>query len=262
MTFLRTRLLWVLALALLAARVASACGVVSERETAAVRVTADAPSGVRIAFLGHASFLIESPAHVTAVTDYNGVNIPPSPPDIATMNHAHATHYTDQPDPRIAHVLRGWTDDGGPARIMLTVRDMMVRNIPTSIRNYMTGQDELYGNSIFIFETGGLCIAHLSHLHHTLTADDLATMGPIDVLMVPVDGIFTMNQQDMADVIAEVHPSVVLPMHYFGGAVLERFLALIRDRYEIRRNAASAITLSRESLPGRPTVIVLGRGTD
>ena len=131
-------------------RLASACGVVADQERI-IRVAASEQDGVRIAFLGHASFLIESPAHVTAVTDYNGVNIPPKPPDIATMNHAHSTHYTDAPDPRIPHVLRGWTEDGGPARIVLTVRDMHVRNIPTSIRNYMTGGGELYGNSIFIF---------------------------------------------------------------------------------------------------------------
>lgn len=67
---------------------------------------------VRITFLGHASFQIVSPAGVQAVTDYNGINIPPEPPDIATMNHAHSTHYTLDPDPRIAHVLHGWQEAG------------------------------------------------------------------------------------------------------------------------------------------------------
>jgi hypothetical protein len=47
---------------------------------------------VEITFLGHASFEIVSPAGVRAVTDYNGINIPDDPPDIATMNHAHSTH--------------------------------------------------------------------------------------------------------------------------------------------------------------------------
>lgn len=162
-----------------------ACGVVAQTPRI-MRAALGEPDGVRITSLGHASFLIESPEHVTAVTDYNGVNIPAEPPDIATMNHAHSTHYTDHPDSRIAHLLRGWNEDGTPARILLTERDMHVRNVPTSIRNYMTGEGETYGNSIFIFETAGLCIAHLSHLHHDLTADDLATMGPIDVVMAPV----------------------------------------------------------------------------
>jgi hypothetical protein len=113
-----------------------------------------------ITFLGHASFLIETPGGVTAVTDYNGVNVPDFPPDIATMNHAHSTHYTDHPDPRIRHVLHGWRDDGGPASIDLVVGDMHVTNLPTNIRD-ADGGTERYGNSIFVFESAGLCIAHL-----------------------------------------------------------------------------------------------------
>lgn len=251
------RAVWVLLLGLFP-RLALGCGVIAEHPRI-LRAALEAPSDatVRIVFLGHASFLIESPAHVTAVTDYNGANVPAEPPDVATMNHAHSTHYTDRPDPRVPHVLRGWNDDGTPARLVLDVGDMHVRNIPTSSRNYMTGSGELYGNSIFVFETGGLCIAHLGHLHHELTADDLATMGPIDVVMAPVDGIWTMNQQDMADVLAQIHAPVVIPMHYFTSDVLERFLDRVRDRYAIRRSADETLGLSRETLPTRPTVVVL-----
>jgi hypothetical protein len=94
-----------------------------------------APDTLTITFLGHASFLIATPAGVGAVTDYNGINVPDAPPDIATMNHAHSTHYTDHPDPRIPHVLRGWRDDGKPAEIDLTVGDLHVSNLPTNIRD-------------------------------------------------------------------------------------------------------------------------------
>src|ERR1700734_1279975 len=72
---------------------------------------AAADDAVEIIFLGHASFEIESPAGVRAVTDYNGFNIPRDPPDIATMNHAHSTHYTLSPDPRIQNVLHGWAEN-------------------------------------------------------------------------------------------------------------------------------------------------------
>ena len=65
--------------------------------TPTIWCAAVADDSVQITFLGHASFEIVSPAGVRAVTDYNGVNIPLDPPDIATMNHAHATHYTPNP---------------------------------------------------------------------------------------------------------------------------------------------------------------------
>jgi len=214
---------------------------------------------VEITFLGHASFEIVSPAGISAVTDYNGVNIPADPPDIATMNHAHSTHYTLYPDPRIAHVLHGWAENGQTPAFDLTVQDMHVTNLPTNIRTW-DGGTELFGNSIFVFETGGLCIAHLSHLHHLLEPADIATLGHIDVVMVAVDGGWTMSQQDAAAVVDQLQPRVVLPMHYFTRDVLMRFLDLERRKYAIDIRDSPVLDLSRTTLPPQPTVIALPGG--
>ena len=54
---------------------------------------------VRITYVGHSTFLIESPQLVRIATDYNDYVRPPILPDIVTMNHAHTTHYTDRPGP-------------------------------------------------------------------------------------------------------------------------------------------------------------------
>jgi L-ascorbate metabolism protein UlaG (beta-lactamase superfamily) len=214
---------------------------------------------VEIVFLGHASFEIVSPAGVTAVTDYNGINIPADAPDIATMNHAHSTHYALYPDPRIPHVLHGWAENGQMPAIDLTVQDMHVSNLPTNIRTW-DGGTELYGNSIFVFETGGLCIAHLSHLHHLLQPADIAALGHIDIAMVAVDGGWTMSQQDAAAAVDQLQPRVVLPMHYFTREVLRRFLELERGKYAIDVRDDPVLDISRESLPPVPTVIALPGG--
>ncbi|MEA2767722.1 MAG: hypothetical protein QOD93_684 [Acetobacteraceae bacterium] len=214
---------------------------------------------VEITFLGHASFQIASPAGVRAVTDYNGINIPADPPDIATMNHAHSTHYTLDPDPRIPHVLHGWTESGQMPVVDLTVQDMHVTNLATNIRTW-DGGTERYGNSIFVFETGGLCIAHLSHLHHLLEPADIATLGHIDVVMVAVDGLWTMSQQDAAAVVEQLQPRVVLPMHYFTRDVLTRFLDLERGKYAIDVRDGPVLDISRTTLPASPTVIALPGG--
>jgi L-ascorbate metabolism protein UlaG (beta-lactamase superfamily) len=214
---------------------------------------------VEISFLGHASFEIVSPAGVRAVTDYNGVNIPADPPDIATMNHAHSTHYTLNPDPRIPHVLHGWKENDTIPAFDLTVRDMHVTNLPTNIRA-IGGGTELYGNSIFVFETGGLCIAHLSHLHHRLEAADLDTLGHIDIVMVAVDGMWTMSQEDAAAVVEQIQPRIVLPMHYFTRDVLDRFLDLERATFTIDVRESPVLDVSRETLPAAPTVIALPGG--
>jgi L-ascorbate metabolism protein UlaG (beta-lactamase superfamily) len=243
---------------LLSPQFAAACGAIAQApRIIRASLLAEAEAALTITFLGHASFLIETPGHVTAVTDYNGVNIPVAPPDIATMNHAHPTHYTDHPDPRIRHVLRGWRDDGGPAHIDLTDGDLHVRNLPTNIREWGGSGTGYYGNSIFIFESAGLCVAHLSHLHHLLTADDLSEIGPIDVVMAPVDGIYTLSHEDMATVLDEMHPRLVLPMHYFSEQILQRFLDLVRDRYEVVIGKTPTTTIARATLPARPEILVL-----
>jgi L-ascorbate metabolism protein UlaG (beta-lactamase superfamily) len=257
MNLARTCILWLFVL--LVPRPADAgCAPIAFEAPDVMRADA-APNTLTITFLGHASFLIETPDGVRAVTDYNGTNVPTDPPDIATMNHAHSTHYTDYPDPRIAHVLRGWRDDGAPAKIDLTLRDLHVANLPTNIRDGQGGT-EVYGNSIFIFESAGLCIAHLSHLHHLLTEQDLVLLGHIDVVMAPVDGVYTMSQPDMAAVLDQMHPRLVLPMHYFMRDVAARFVDLVRDRYAVRFSDSPTLLLSRANLPERPTIVVLRGG--
>src|SRR5262249_45632570 len=75
---------------------------------ASLRLALNPAEQVRVSYSGHSTFLIESPQQVRIATDYNDYVRPQGLPDIVTMNHAHDTHYTDRPDPRIAHVLRGW----------------------------------------------------------------------------------------------------------------------------------------------------------
>ncbi len=215
------------------------------------------PDALTITFIGHATFEIETPGHVRVVTDYNGVNIPADVPDIITMNHAHSTHYTDHPDPRIPTVLRGWRDDGKPPQIEFSLRDLRIHNLPTNIREWGGSGTEYYGNSIFVFESAGLCVAHLSHLHHLLTPDDLAQLGEIDVVMAPVDGIYTLSHDDMASVLDALHPRLVLPMHAFGPDILRRFLDRMRDHYSIRTSPSPTITVSRATLPATPEIVVL-----
>lgn len=247
---------------LLAPHLAAACGVSASLQPSRLQPrlirasTAAEDDGVRISFIGHASFEIETPSHLRAVTDYNGVNIPAAIPDVVTMNHAHSTHFTDDPDPRIRTVLHGWRDDGGPARISFSERDLRIHNLPTNIRDW-GGGTEPYGNSIFVFETAGLCIAHLGHLHHLLTPDDLAALGELDVVMAPVDGGYTLSDADMLTVLDVLHPRLVLPMHAFNRSVLQRFLDLARDRYTIRLNPTPSVTLTRAILPASPEILVL-----
>jgi L-ascorbate metabolism protein UlaG (beta-lactamase superfamily) len=224
---------------------------------AAFRLAALSADQARLTYIGHSTFLIESPRLVRIATDYNDYVRPAIVPDIATMNHAHSTHYTDRPDPAIKYVLRGWADGEAPARHDITVQDVRVRNVPTNIRTWATGGTERHGNSIFIFEIGSLCIAHLGHLHHTLTQQQLNEIGRIDVVLVPVDGSYTLDLDGMMEVLTALKAQLVIPMHYFSSVTLNRFLDRAAANWDVERSDVPSVVVSKATLPGRPKVLVL-----
>ena len=182
---------------------------------------------VAITYAGHSTYYIDTPGGVRIATDYNGAYRTDRLPDVVTMNRAHGTHYTLFPDPRIPYVLHGWGDDGQPAKIAQRVGDVFIRNVTTDIRRYF-GDDSnagmiRNGNSIFIFEVGGLCIGHLGHLHHKLDESHFAAIGRLDIVMVPIDD----------------------------------FMRRIGQQFAIDVRSEPTLRISRESLPGAPTVIIL-----
>ena len=212
---------------------------------------------VRLTYVGHATFLIESPQLVRIATDYNDYVRPPVMPDIVTMNHAHTTHFTDRPDPAIKHVLRGWgASPDVPARHDITVKDVRVRNVPTNIRDWHGGT-ERHGNSIFIFEVANLCIAHLGHLHHTLTQQQLNEIGRVDVVFVPVDGSYTLDLEGMVEVLQALKAPLMIPMHFFSSYTLQRFLERVRQNWAVEMREAPSLVISKASLSATPKVTVL-----
>lgn len=224
---------------------------------AALRLAALSSDQVRITYIGHSTFLLESPRLVRIATDYNDYVKPRLLPDVVTMNRAHSTHYTDNPESGIAHVLRGWASEyGKPVRHDAQIKDVRVRNVPTNIRDYGGGTQQ-HGNSIFIFEVANLCIAHLGHLHHTLTAQQVNEIGRLDAVMVPVDGGMTLDLDGMVEVLESLKAPVVIPMHYFSVFTLNRFLDRMRDKFEIEMHETPSIVLSKGTLPSKPKVVVL-----
>jgi L-ascorbate metabolism protein UlaG (beta-lactamase superfamily) len=247
---------------LAAAQLADRCLAVSEAprprlvQPAEYRPATLNPAEVRFTFVGHSTWLVESAGRVKIATDYNDYVRPQVVPDIATMNRAHTTHYSNFPDPSILHVLRGWDPQGGIPKHDLTVDDVRVRNVATNIRDWNGGYIP-HGNSIFIFEIAGMCIGHLGHLHHTLTEQQIAQIGQLDVVMVPVDGSYTMDVVGMVEVLKALRARLILPMHYFNPYTLNRFLERIGNDFAVERGNESTIVVSQTTLPSDPKVLVL-----
>jgi L-ascorbate metabolism protein UlaG (beta-lactamase superfamily) len=215
---------------------------------------------VEITYAGHSTYFIDTPGGLRIATDYSGAYQVGRLPDVATMHKAHSTHYTLYPDKRIPNVLHGWGEDGKPAIISTRIGDTFIRNVTTDVRRYFGddfGTDMLRdGNSIFIFEVAGLCIGHLGHLHHKLDDSHFAQIGRLDIVMVPIDGTYTMSLGGMSDITKRLRSSVVLPMHRFA-TPLEEFMRRIGQEFEIDRRFERSFRMSRDTLPSTPTVIIL-----
>lgn len=213
---------------------------------------------VRIDFIGHASFEIESPAGARIVTDYNGYMRPAHLPHIVTMNTQSSTHSTEVVDEAIKHVLRGWDPAGGVAKHNLRFRDVRVRNVPTNLQNWGGGMSN--ASSMFVFEVSDLCIVHLGNLRHVLTRDFIAELGRIDIALAPIDGTWTMSHEDLFEVLTRIKPALIIPMQPAFGGGIEAFVARAQKLWPVRRHPESWIQLSYRDLPRRTEVLFLQGG--
>ena len=226
----------------------------------ALRLAEAKADEVAITYAGHSTYYIDTPGGVRIATDFSGAYTTGRLPDVVTMNRAHSTHYSLFPDPRIPLVLHGWGDDGGPAKIAQRVGDVYIRNVTTDIRRYFgedsSGEMIKDSNSIFIFEVAGLCIGHLGHLHVKLDDSHFAAIGRLDIVMVPIDGTYTMSLDGISDITRRLRAAVVLPMHRFM-TPLDEFMRRIGQQFAIDMRSERTLRISRESLPSAPTVIIL-----
>jgi Beta-lactamase superfamily domain len=242
-------------------RIPSHCIAIAAAEPSVVPVALNEgleKDSVLIRYLDHAMFAIVTSDGTVAVTDYTGyLGTQDVVPDVVTMNNAHHTHWTPTPDPRIPHVLKGWPEGGKPAEHRLDLGSMLVRNVTTDTRGPFGEGAVRDGNSIFIFEAGGLCIGHLGHLHQIPSDEQYAAIGRLDVVMVPVDGGYTMRLEDMAGVVTRLRSSVVIPMHWFSQDSLDLFLAEMSSQFTVVETGGAQIALSLDDLPSQPTIMVL-----
>jgi len=212
---------------------------------------------VRLTFIDHSMYRIDTFGGLSVVTDFNGyIGNDPDVPEVVTMNNAHSSHWTNFIPDGVEHALQGWRQDGQPADHELDLGELRIRNVTTDIRSSYSGARP-DGNSIFIFEVGGLCIGHLGHLHQEPNDTQYAMIGRLDVVMANADGGLSLNTDTMVRVMKRFRASVVLPMHYHRVGTLDRFLASMSDEFEIVEVDSGSLIVSQDTLPIRPTVYVL-----
>lgn len=203
---------------------------------------------MKITFYGHSTFSLEM-AGLTIVTDPCSVGYPQKPAraDVITESHQHFDHNDTSgiACPRVLSTQGEWRT-GGVA-------------IPTR-SSYHDGQGgaKRGENLIFVFQGEGLTVAHLGDLGHVSGVDGL---GPVDVLLVPIGGFYTIDTGAALEIMRRVQPRVTIPMHFktpcldgnFPIADASRFCALTGAA----RAKSATLEITKENLATLPDAILL-----
>jgi L-ascorbate metabolism protein UlaG (beta-lactamase superfamily) len=202
---------------------------------------------------GHSSFLIHSGSQTKVVTDPNFNVTPGIQADAVTVSNDHFTHNNTGAVTGNPIILRGITFRQTWNPIRTSVKDVTIVNIPSQ-RGPSWGA---IANSIFVYEMGSLCLAHLGNIGHLLTPEQEKVLQKVDVMMIPIDAMTNLGFEDIMKVIDQVKPPIVIPMHYDVARQGELFTEFAKAYYPVRQIGYSQLELSRAILPKATEIFVL-----
>ena len=223
----------------------------------------------KLTWYGQSCFLLETAGGARIVMDPlakgMGYELPVGlRADAVTVSHEHPDHNNVALVTGRPRILRGLTADRkGWTKINEKVKDVAIRTVGVYHDDRRGAERGL--DTVFIFEVGGLRIAHLGDLGHLLDDKQLSAVGSVDVLLIPVGGAFTIDAKQATRIIDQLRPRLlIVPMHYKTAlsnipqlATVDEFLA---GKANVRRAGGNSIVLSNiKSRPGSEIVVMSPR---
>ena len=209
---------------------------------------------MKVKWLGHASFLITSAAGTKIITDpyvvderltYGEIK---ESADIVTVSHEHGDHSN------VAAVKGNPEVAKGTAK----VKGIEFKAISTYHDN--SGGSQRGKNIVFCFGVDGVGVCHLGDLGHPLSDEQVAELGSVDILLIPVGGLYTIDAEVATQVCDKLKPKVVIPMHFrndkchFPIAGVEEFL---KGKKNVSQMDASEAEFKQGELPATSKIVVL-----
>lgn len=248
-----------------AARAKCSPGLVRHFGRKAVPVTNPLPrhhsDQVSIKWFGHAYFRIFSPGGTRFLTDpfsfERGYTIPPTNPHAVTIGKESTNHSGLEIVGGEPLIIRGLTGGGlGWAKVNRKVGDVRVMSVPIVQGGGGDFDSGIGKGASFLFETAGLCVAHLGDLAAPMNPSQLRRLGKVHVALVVLSDRVSMGPAEAADFIGRLSPNIAVPMHYYDDP--ETLGVFLRKFRRVRRLGTSRLSVSRRTLP-RPTEIVVLR---
>ncbi|MFB3885159.1 MAG: MBL fold metallo-hydrolase [Thermodesulfobacteriota bacterium] len=214
---------------------------------------------MKIKWYGHSAFLITSDQGVKIITDpyesgaYGGqlsYGQIKDRADVVLTSHDHADHNDPKSLPGSPEIVKG---SGSK-----TVKGISIKGISTY--HDPSKGSERGANTIFSLAVDGIRICHLGDLGHILSEKELAEIGPVDILLIPVGGYFTIDAKEATRVAEQIKPKVLIPMHFktekcgFPITPVEDFL---KGKSNTKRPKASEVAFEKKAFPPQMEILVL-----
>lgn len=216
---------------------------------------------MKIKYLGHSSFLLTESTGTAVVTDPYGEAVgfamPEVSADAVTVSHHHFDHDNVQSvkgNPVVLDKEQGYELPG----VIINA----VKSFHDDQKGALRGE-----NVIFKFRMDGLDVCHLGDLGEECSPELIEAILPVNVLLIPVGGNYTIDAAMAKEYVDRLMPDVVIPMHYRtkGCAIdidkVDGFVSLFEDEGAEIEEAEGEIELSRDDVDGETTrIIVMNRG--
>jgi L-ascorbate metabolism protein UlaG (beta-lactamase superfamily) len=209
---------------------------------------------MKIKYLGHASFAITSDTGTKIITDpyktggglsYGEIR---ESADIVTVSHDHFDHNYVAAVRGNPEVVRGTAK----------IKGIEFTSIPSHHDD--AGGRQRGDNTIFSFEVDGIRVCHLADLGHTLSDKQIAELGKVDILFIPVGGYYTIDARAATEVCNQIKPKVIIPMHFKtekGLQVLAGVEDFLHGKVNVSRLDTSETEFRAEQLPTTTQIIAL-----
>lgn len=213
---------------------------------------------MEITHLGHASFKIRG-RHVALITDpfnpeMTGLKFPKIAADIVTISHQHGDHNF------LGRILDTPVIIAGPGEYEAKgVRIVGIATYHDAVKGSQRGK-----NTIYRIEMDGISLVHCGDLGHKLDDGQIDQLGDVDLLMIPVGGVYTISAKEATEVVHRLEPKIVIPMHYNTSGLsqsafgeLAEVSNFLKEMGKEGIKSQPKLVVSKEKLPAEITVIVL-----
>ncbi len=206
-----------------------------------------------ITWLGHSCFKLRG-SHATVITDpYSpeiGYSMGKTTARIVTVSHQHPGH----------NYAKGI---GGEPKIVERPGEYEIGGV--LIIGIATFHDKEKGekrgkNTVYLLEIDEVSICHLGDLGHVLTSGQVEEIDDVDVLLLPVGGVATINASTAAEVVRQIEPKIVIPMHYKTPSLkmeLDPVGKFLKEIGAKQVEPLAKLSVSKSSLPPTTQVVLL-----